>query len=363
MNADINTHVQVRRDRQARQDRQTERQTGRGGGDTVSSRLRATRSHFLWKRLTVVQSHIYRQKESKLRVILLPPPPTPDVENESSEGWVSKFKVLLIRFHQFSPSQFLKHRKRSEKLFFFFSHPSLSKVKSLSVNVSSGRRKEEKVEEMHKGEEIGRKEGARRLGDGSRDFLIAFKSSIIASHPVQRHLARTHTRTSIAHVIRRCHRVHPDTHAHTHTHTCKQPQTHLDTVTHTSRNSAPSSSCCFQPSISRYTGEALARLSSRPWISLMLSLMCGSRCQQPSIRSYTSLGQVLGRCSTLPWVIHSITCRGRKIDSRFDISVQKNCRDSSWNVQNLSEDDGAAAWWGFHTVFNSSSNSAACSEA
>lgn len=98
--------------------------------------------------------------------------------------------------------------------------------------------------------------------------------------------------------------------AHTHTHARTHTDTHTHTCTHTL--SCLLSSYWVQPNISRYTGEALARLSSRPWISLMLSLMCGSLCQQPSIRSYTSLGQVLGRCSTLPWVIHSITCRGRK---------------------------------------------------
>ncbi|TNN53345.1 E3 ubiquitin-protein ligase KCMF1 [Liparis tanakae] len=37
----------------------------------------------------------------------------------------------------------------------------------------------------------------------------------------------------------------------------------------------------------------------------------GSRCQQPSIRSYTSLGQERGLCSTRPWVkiSHSTTPR------------------------------------------------------
>lgn len=46
---------------------------------------------------------------------------------------------------------------------------------------------------MHKGEKIGRKEGREEVnGDGVRNFLIAFKSLIIASHPVQRHLAGTH---------------------------------------------------------------------------------------------------------------------------------------------------------------------------
>ena len=170
MNADINTHVQVRRDRQARQtDRETERRTGREGGNTVSSWLHGATSS---ENVSPSYSLIFTGKK-KLRVI---PPPPPDVENESccptgSEGWVSKFKVLLIRFHQFSPSQFLKHWKRSEKLFLPPPLHTLSKVKSLSVNVSSGRRKEEKVAEMHKGEEIGRKEGARRLGTGRGFFF------------------------------------------------------------------------------------------------------------------------------------------------------------------------------------------------
>lgn len=109
--------------------------------------------------------------------------------------------------------------------------------------------------------------------------------------------------------------------AHTHTFMHATPNAHtrlnaasIPTQTHiyTHIQISPPSSSRVQPSISRYTGEALARLRSRAWISLMLSLMCGSLCQQPSIRSYTSLGQVLGRCSTLPWVIHSITCRGRR---------------------------------------------------
>lgn len=104
---------------------------------------------------------------------------------------------------------------------------------------------------------------------------------------------------------------------------------------HTLKQSPPkhTSSWQVQPSISRYTGDAFARLSSRPWISLMLSLMCGSLCQQPSIRSYTSLGQVLGRCSTLPWVIHSITCRGTKTRGCHKTSKpKKKSRNSSWNV-------------------------------
>ncbi len=176
--------------------------------------------------------------------------------------------------------------------------------------------------EVHKGEEIGSKEGTTRLRDEFRNFLIAFKSLIIASHPVQRNLVRTHFQehgTLHSQVLPRPPNTHTHTHTHTHMHATSNARTHLNTVTiptqthtHTHIKHSPPLSSCAQPSISRYTGEALARLRSRPWISLMFSLMCGSLCQHPSIRSYTSLGQVLGRCSTRPWVIHSITYRGKE---------------------------------------------------
>lgn len=78
---------------------------------------------------------------------------------------------------------------------------------------------------------------------------------------------------------------------------------HMHALTHTIHTASE----VHQPSMSRQTGEALARLWRRLWSSLMFSLMQGSLCQQPSIRSQTSLGQVRGRCRTRPWVMHSIT--------------------------------------------------------
>lgn len=42
-------------------------------------------------------------------------------------------------------------------------------------------------------------------------------------------------------------------------------------------------------------------------ISLMFSRCWGSLCQQPSMTSYTSLGQTRGRSKTRPWVMHSMT--------------------------------------------------------
>lgn len=130
-----------------------------------------------------------------------------------------------------------------------------------------------------------------------------------------------------------------DTHVHPKVHTrtlnacrhTKQPHFNISlslpsSHTHTQTKKLKKlSSVYVQPSISRYTGEALARLRSKPWISFMLSLMCGSLCQQPSIRSYTSLGQVLGRCSTLPWVIHSITYKVKHKENKM-----KKLNQSKW---------------------------------
>lgn len=44
-------------------------------------------------------------------------------------------------------------------------------------------------------------------------------------------------------------------------------------------------------------------------MSLMFSRCCGSLCQQPNMRSYTSLGHRRGLSRTRPWVMHSMTCR------------------------------------------------------
>lgn len=51
---------------------------------------------------------------------------------------------------------------------------------------------------MHKGGEIGEFGGrSEASGDGLRNFLIAFKSLIIASHPVQRYLVSYTSTTSV----------------------------------------------------------------------------------------------------------------------------------------------------------------------
>lgn len=92
---------------------------------------------------------------------------------------------------------------------------------------------------------------------------------------------------------------------------------------HTSTSEYVHAAPVHQPRMSRYTGEALARLWSMLQISLMFSLMQGSLCQQPSIRSYTSFGQVRGRCRTRPCVMHSITCRSTRSDLYSISKLQK----------------------------------------
>ncbi len=87
------------------------------------------------------------------------------------------------------------------------------------------------------------------------------------------------------------------------------------------------------PRMSRYTGDALARLRSRLWISLMMSRVCGSLSQHPSIKSYTSFGQVRGRCSTRPWVIHSITYKRVRSERSNKINVQKCVRQTALKVE------------------------------
>lgn len=137
---------------------------------------------FPLKCLTVIQSHIYTRRieasgNAPFILLLLA---ISGWTNESccptdSKGWVTKFKVLFIRFDQFSPSQ-LKPWEEKGTLFF------LSKVKLLLIKICSARKKREWVN-IHKGEEIDGKEGKRRLGMYWGIFLIAFKSLRIASHP------------------------------------------------------------------------------------------------------------------------------------------------------------------------------------
>lgn len=106
-----------------RKDKQTDRQSERGKHSVLMARHLA--EPFPLKRLTVFQSHIYKRKgwsfwKSSLSLLLLE---ISGCSNESccptgSNEWVTKFKVLLIRFHQFSPSQFKAFEKKREAFFF-----------------------------------------------------------------------------------------------------------------------------------------------------------------------------------------------------------------------------------------------------
>lgn len=85
------------------------------------------------------------------------------------------------------------------------------------------------------------------------------------------------------------------------------------------------SGCCYSR-MSRQTGGFLARATRRLQMSLMTSLCCGSLCQQPCMRRCTSFGQVRGRSSSRPCVMHSMAWKEGKY---FIFTVRQAEKDGS----------------------------------